>query len=215
MIIKKHDWSKVQGNCIRQWIGAQRVGRWLYSQLSAGVLAKHMRKYGGHLVDDGDDFRTVDDLSFQSAAVEGDDGGGHGVSFGAIILKQKYGSNCWGRALDKAGVIKELDSSECGDAVEEHVGSLSEVTCAREVHCFVNLRQKSNANHKKTKKKTKRRQKVTCFMLWRTKTLRRLRRSQSPPTSTNSFAFSMALVIRGRSSPANAILSLLKAMSTF
>ncbi len=61
------------------------------------MLAKQMRKYGGHLVDDGDDFRTVDNLSFQSAAVEGDDGGGHGVSFGAITLKQKYGCNCWGR----------------------------------------------------------------------------------------------------------------------
>ena len=60
-----------------------------------------------------------------------------------------------GGLLDEAGVIKELDSSECGDAVEEHVGSLSEVTCAREVHCFVNLRQKSNANHKKTKKRRK------------------------------------------------------------
>jgi hypothetical protein len=60
-----------------------------------------------------------------------------------------------GRVLDKAVVIKELDSSECGDAVEEHVGSLSEVARTREVHGFVNLRHKSNANHKKTKRRRK------------------------------------------------------------
>ena len=137
----------------------QWVASWLYSKSSATVLAKQMRKYGGHLVDDGDDFGTVYDLSFQSAAVERNDGGGHGVSFGAITLKQKCGYNCWGQVLDKAGVIKELDSSECGDAVEEHVGSLSEVARAREVHCFVNLRQKSTAKPQENKKKKKRPQK--------------------------------------------------------
>jgi hypothetical protein len=62
--MKKHESFEVLGDCIRQWIGMQWVASWLYSKSSATVMAKQMRKHGGHLVDDGDDFGTVYDLSF-------------------------------------------------------------------------------------------------------------------------------------------------------
>ncbi len=62
-----------------------------------------MRKYGGHLVDDGDDFGTVDDLSFQSAAVEGDDGGGHGVSLAPLFQNKNMVLIVGGGHLIKRG----------------------------------------------------------------------------------------------------------------
>ena len=71
----------------------QRVETWPHSKFIATVLAKQMRTYDRRLAHDDHDFGTVRDLSFQTIAVERNDGGGQSA-FLLELVKHKCGYNC-------------------------------------------------------------------------------------------------------------------------